>query len=85
MLKLTENERKVLDLLLKADPQVVAVRLKIKRQRVYSTKHYFRKKVQNAEEFLAVAKSKYKRLLKRRLKTPRIMPILEDDEDWWDE
>lgn len=81
MLKLTPTEKKILDLLLTADVQVVAARLNIKRQQVYSTKHYFRKKVQNAEEFLAVARGKYQRLLKRRLKTPRIMPRLEDDEE----
>lgn len=74
MLKITENEKKILDALLAAPPKMVAVRLHIKVQKVYSTKHYFLRKVQNAEEFLAVAKSKYKPLLKRRLKTPKIMP-----------
>ena len=81
MLKLTPMEKKILDLLLEAEPKVVAQRLNIKVQKVYNTLSYFRRKVQNAEEFLAVAKGKYKQLLKRRLKTPKIIPD-EDEGDW---
>ena len=81
MLKLTPMEKKILDLLLEAEPKVVAQRLNIKVQKVYNTLSYFRRKVQNAEEFLAVARGKYKQLLKRRLKTPKIIPE-EDEEDW---
>lgn len=80
MLKITDREKKILDALLTASPEVVAMRLKIDRQTVYSTKHYFRKKVQNAQEFLAVAKSKYQKHLSRRLQTPNIMPVDEDED-----
>jgi transposase len=75
MLKLTVQEKKILDALLTAEPKTVAGKLGVSIQTVYNTKNYFRRKVQNAEEFLAVAKSKYKPLLGRRLNTPRIVPI----------
>jgi len=80
MLKLTKNEKQILDSLLTMNPKVVALRLKIPVAKVYSTKHYFKRKVQNATEFLAVAKSVYARLLKKRLHTPRIMPHLKEED-----
>jgi hypothetical protein len=46
---------------------------------VYDAKHQLRKQVQNAEEFLAVAKSKYKAHLTRRLNTPKIVPVDEEE------
>ena len=82
MLKLSKIEKEILDLLLSTSPKAVAQKLTVDIQKVYSTKHYFLCKVQNAEEFLAVAKSKYKPLLSRRLNTPKIMPITEDEEEW---
>ena len=82
MLKIRKTEKKILDALIGARPKVVAVKLGIEPQKVWSTKHYFLKKVQNAEEFLAVAKSKYAPLLRRRLNTPKIMPEdIDEDED----
>ena len=81
MLKLSKIEKEILDLLLSASPKATAQKLNVDIQKVYSTKHYFLCKVQNAEEFLAVAKSKYKPLIRRRLNTPKIMP-LEDEEEW---
>jgi hypothetical protein len=80
MLKLGIIEKKILDELLKSEPKAVAIKLGIPVQKVYNTVSYFRRKVQNAEEFLAVAKSKYKPLLERRLKTPPIIPIEEEEE-----
>ena len=87
MLKLTKHEAEILGLLLNMSPSKVAEHLSrqhktvIKPQAVYSAKNAFLKKVQNAQEFLAVAKSKYKPLLRKRLNTPKIMPIGEEDED----
>ena len=81
MLKFSKQEAKILDSLLTAKAKVVAQKLGVDVQTVYNTKYYFLCKVQNAEEFLAVAKSKYKPLLGRRLNTPKIMP-LEEEEDW---
>lgn len=78
MLRFTPSEVEILDLLLTSSPSVVAQKLKIKRQKAYSTKNYFLRKVQNAREFLAVANSKYKPLLKKRLNTPAIMPVAEE-------
>ena len=80
MLKVSKMEAKILNGLLTKSGKKVAEDLNIKVQKVYSTKHYFLCKVQNAQEFLAVAKSKYKPLLKRRLTTPKIMPL--EEEDW---
>ena len=80
MLKLTKTEKEILDLLLTMKPKAIALKLKIPVAKVYSTKHYFKRKVQNASEFLAVAKSTYAALLKRRLRTPRIMPEVEEEE-----
>jgi len=79
MLKLTKNEKEILDSLLTMNPKVVALKLKIPVSKVYSTKHYFKRKVQNACEFLGVAKSVYAGLLKKRLRTPKIMPSLEEN------
>ena len=79
MLTITEHEKKILDRLLTATPKVVAQRLGIKRQAVYSTLHNFKRKAQNAEEFLAVARGKYGLLLRRRLNTPKIMPLVEEE------
>jgi hypothetical protein len=84
MLKLGLKEKMILDELLRASPKRVANKLGVPVQKVYSTKNYFLRKVQNGQEFLAVAKSTYKPLLKRRLKTPRIMPE-EPETDEWDE
>lgn len=84
MLKITPTEKKILDGLLTKTPKVVANTLKVHRQKVYSTKHYFLRKVQNAEEFLAVARGTYKPLLSRRLKTPKIMPREPDEETLFD-
>ena len=81
MLKLSPLEKKILDGLLRSTPKVVASRLGVPVQKVYNTVSYFRRKVQNAEEFLAVAKGRYKPLLQRRLKTPKIMPE-EEEEEW---
>lgn len=74
MLKIGVLEKKILDGLLNSEPKTVASKLGVKLQTVYNTKSYFRRKVQNAGEFLAVARSKYKPLLAKRLKTPKIMP-----------
>lgn len=82
MLKLSVMEKKILDLLLESEPKVVAQKLNIDVQKVYNTVSYFRRKVQNAEEFLAVARGRYKRLLRRRLKTPKIIPEEFEDEEW---
>lgn len=79
MLKLTAHEAKILNELLTASPKAVAVKLGINVQDVYNANHRLRAKVQNAQEFLAVTKYKYKKLLSTRLKTPKIMP---DDEEW---
>lgn len=79
MLKLSPMEKKILDLLLEAEPKVVAQKLDIPVQKVYNTVSYFRRKVQNAEEFLAVARGRYKTLIRRRLKTPKIIPDDIDD------
>ena len=82
MLTISENEKKILDGLLKKNPKKVAEELGTSPQKVYSTKHYFKKKVQNAEEFLAVARGKYHSLLRRRLSTPKIMPVDNEDEEF---
>ena len=81
MLKLSKTEKQILDGLLKKSAKKVAVDLGITVQKVYSTKHYFLRKVQNAQEFLAVSKGKYGPLLRRRLNTPKIMPDEDLDED----
>jgi len=81
MLKLSKIEKEILDLLLSASPKATAQKLNVDIQKVYSTKHYFLCKVQNAEEFLAVAKSKYKPLIRRRLNTPKIMPLEDEEEE----
>jgi hypothetical protein len=88
MLKFGKIEVQVLDLLLRHKPWKVAEimakrgykRFKGKKgvQKVYNVNSYFKRKVLNGEEFLAVSKSKYKRLLKRRVKTPNIMPDLDE-------
>ena len=80
MLKITKMEKEILDRLLTKKPEVVAMELGISRQKIYNTVSYFRRKVQNAEEFLAVAKSRYKPLLRRKLKTPKIIPDEEEEE-----
>lgn len=79
MLKFGVLEAKILNGLLSCSPSMVAQKLEIDRQTVYNAKLYFRMKVQNGEEFLAVARSKYKPLLRRRLKTPAIMPVAPED------
>jgi hypothetical protein len=81
MLTLGRWEKLILDSLLKAEPKRVANDLGVSVQRVYSTKNYFLRKVQNGEEFVSLAHSKYKGLMKRRLKTPAILPD-EEDEDF---
>jgi len=81
VLKIGKLEKEILDGLLEATPKKIAEVLDIEVQKVYNTKSYFKRKVQNASEFLAVAKSKYKPLLVKRLKTPKIMPYDEKD-DW---
>ena len=82
MLKFSVREKKILDGLLTKSPKKVAEDLHIDVETVYYTKNYFKRKVQNAEEFLAVAKSKYAPLLRRRLNTPKIMPEdVDEDED----
>lgn len=81
MLKLGQKEKQILDMLIIAEPKVVALRLNIPIERVYAADHYFRRKVQNAEDFLAVARGRYKILLSRRLKTPSIMPLEGDEKD----
>lgn len=81
LLKIGRQEKQVLDLLLHHEPKIVALRLnfmtkdgKVDIQRVYNIKSYFQLKVQNAEDFLAVARSQYGGLLKKRRKGPKIMP-----------
>ena len=74
MLKIGVLEKKILDGLLDNTPKKLAESMDIKVQKIYNTKSYFKRKVQNASEFLAVAKSKYKPLLSKRMKTPKIMP-----------
>jgi hypothetical protein len=80
MLKIGKLEKKILDGLLTKKPRVVAQDLELDVSQVNSAKYYFRRKVQNARDFLAVANSKYRELLSSRLKTPSIMP--EEDEDF---
>lgn len=82
MLKLTKREKQILDALLVADNKTVALKLGIPLQTTYNTVNYFRRKVQNAQEFLAATKSKYKKHLRKRLDTPRIMPESDEEEDW---
>jgi len=77
MLKIGKSEKKILDMLLHKSPKLVSEELGIDVQSVYSTKHYFKKKVQNAREFLSVANSQYKSIISKRIKSPRIMPIIE--------
>lgn len=81
MLKITKFEKKILDLLLKKSAKRVALDLKIKPQAVYNAYSSFKRKTQNAQEFLAVARGKYGPLLKRRLNTPSIMPEVDLDEE----
>ena len=86
MLTLGRWEKLILDSLLGKEPKRVANDLGVSVQRVYSTKNYFLRKVQNGEEFVGMAHSKYKGLMKRRLKTPRIMPEEpEEDGEYHDE
>jgi len=80
MLKMTKDEVRILNALKGATPSVAAFRLGIKEQKVYNTIHYFRRKTQNAQDFLAVAKGEYGFVLNRRLATPKIKPCKEDDE-----
>ena len=82
MLKITKFEKKILDALLTKSAKKVALDMKMKPQAVYNAYSSFKRKVQNSEEFLAVARGKYGSLLKRRLNTPKIMPEETDlDED----
>lgn len=74
MLKINNKEKQVLDLLLTNEPGLVAQKMKISRAEVYDIKYNFRRKVQNAREFLQVANSVYKPHLARRINTPGIMP-----------
>jgi len=81
MLKITKFEKKILDALLKKSAKKVALDLKLSDvQAVYNAKASLKRKTQNAEEFLAVARGKYGDLLKRRLNTPSIMPEKDEDE-----
>jgi len=80
MLRFGRKEKLILDTLLKAEPKRAAKILGIPVSRIYTTKAYFRRKVQNGQEFLLVSRTKYKPLLKRRLKTPAILPDEEDEE-----
>jgi len=79
LLKLTAHEAKILNELLTASPKAVAEKLGIEVQIVYNAHHRLRAKVQNAQEFLAATKFKYKTILKKRIKTPKIMP---EDYEW---
>ena len=84
MLKIGKLEKEILDGLLETTPKKLAERMEIDVQKIYNTKSYFKRKVQNAGDFLAVAKSKYKPLLVKRLKTPKIMPPEDDySDEWW--
>jgi len=82
MLKFTKFEKKILDALLKKSAKKVAQDLKLKDvQQCYNVKSSLKRKTQNAEEFLAVARGKYGDLLKRRVNTPNIMPEKDEDAD----
>lgn len=81
MLKLTKNQAEILDKLLRMESKKVAQVMKVSPDTVYGVLYNFKRKVQNAEEFLAVARSKYAPLLKKRLNTPRIMPV-DEEEEW---
>lgn len=81
MLKFTKFEKKILDALLKKRAKKVAQDLKLKDvQQCYNVKSSLKRKTQNAEEFLAVARGKYGDLLKHRVNTPSIMPEKDEDE-----
>lgn len=82
MLKIAPKEKEILDLLLVKKPKVVAKELGIDVSYVYNTTSYFRKKVQNAEEFLSIAKGRYRSILSRRLKTVKIVPEKDTEIDW---
>lgn len=81
MLKMTKQEVLILDSLRGATPKVVAKKLGLKQQQVYNAIHSFRKKTQNAQDFLAVAKSQYRYVLNRRLETPKIKPLDDMDDE----
>ena len=83
MLKLGVKEKKILDLLLVKKPKVVATDLGIEVKTVYNVVSYFRTKVQNAEEFLAVSKGRYRSILVRKMKTPKIVPDGNEENGEW--
>lgn len=74
MLYLSNREKEILDALLSAEPKAVAEKLGVPVQTVYDVKTDLKAKAQNAQDFLAVVKSKYAPLLSRRVKSPAIMP-----------
>lgn len=81
MLKLTLHEKRILDALLTKTPKVIAEELNLKSvQTVHNAKTSLRRKVQNAEQFLSVVKSRYGSILKYKLTTPSIMPETDNDE-----
>jgi len=80
MLKLTIHEKRILDALLTKTPKVIAEELNLTSvQIVHNAKTSLRRKVQNAEQFLAATKGRYKSILIYKLKTPSIMPDMDDD------
>lgn len=79
MLYLSEREKEILDALLSADPKTVAQKLGVPVQTVYDVKTDLKRKAQNAQDFLAVVKSKYGSLLSRRVKSPSIMPKADEE------